>query len=53
MENYEMQIVFKDFNEDKQIINEYIHFWFRENYIENGWFCFIQNQPSHLFINIK
>ncbi|MGX0243731.1 hypothetical protein ACUXFG_002392 [Staphylococcus capitis] len=36
MENYEMQIVFKDFNEDKQIINEYIHFWFRENYIENG-----------------
>ncbi len=26
MENYEMQIAFKDFNEDKQVINEYIHF---------------------------
>ena len=27
MGSYEMQIAFKDFNEDKQVINEYIHFW--------------------------
>ncbi|MGX0615200.1 hypothetical protein ACUXQF_002540 [Staphylococcus epidermidis] len=24
--SYEMQIAFKDFNEDKQTINEYTHF---------------------------
>ena len=44
-----MQIAFKDFNEDKQIINEYIHFWFRENYIEK-WLILFYTKSTISFI---